>query len=116
MPPTVDPAHIYVLSFDPQALWLAHQLAPHWRCVLNVPEYAPNQVMGLTQAEIEFLWAIDVRIGRLSAALSGWAKDQGLRLFTYTCNGPRQVQKALHLGVDAILSDRPCWLTAYLGE
>jgi glycerophosphoryl diester phosphodiesterase len=105
---------IYILSFDPQVLRLAHRLAPQWRFVLNAPELSPLQAMLLPQEDIDRLWGIDVRIGRLTAPMTEWAKSRGLRVFTYTCNGPRQVQKALRLGVDAILSDRPGWLTQYL--
>jgi glycerophosphoryl diester phosphodiesterase len=108
------PDQIYILSFDPQVLRLAHQLAPQWRCVFNAPELSPQQAMLLPPEDIDRWWAIDVRIGRLTAAMTEWAKSRGLRVFTYTCNGPRQVQKALRLGVDAILSDRPDWLTHYL--
>lgn len=106
--------HIYILSFNTKVLRLAHCLAPQWRFVLNAPEFSPQQAMLLPPEDIDFLWAVDVRIGRLTPAMTEWAKSRGLRVFTYTCNGPRQVRKALRLGVDAILSDRPGWLTQYL--
>jgi len=39
-----------------------------------------------------------------------------LRIFTYTCNGPRQVKKAVRLGADAIITDRPGWLAGRLAN
>ncbi|RJQ65194.1 MAG: hypothetical protein C4519_28700 [Desulfobacteraceae bacterium] len=114
MPQSVPADHIFILSFDPRVLRLAHELAPQWRYVINAPEFSPHWVMALPPDQTAYLWAIDVRIGRLSPVLAGWAKARGLRVFTYTCNGPRQVHKALRLGVDAVLSDRPGWLTHFL--
>jgi glycerophosphoryl diester phosphodiesterase len=114
MPAGVPEANIHILSFDRQVLQLAHRLAPQWRCVLNLPEQDPEQIMALDPSVIDGLWAVDARIARLTPALVSWAKGRGLRVFTYTCNGPRQVHKALRLGVDALLTDRPRWLTDYL--
>jgi glycerophosphoryl diester phosphodiesterase len=114
IPAGIPETNIHILSFDLQVLQLVHHLAPQWRCVLNLPEQDPEQIMALDPSAIDGLWAVDGRIGRLSAALVGWAKTRGLRVFTYTCNGPRQVHKALGLGVDALLTDRPRWLTDYL--
>lgn len=116
MPAETRVDRIHILSFDLQVLHLAHRLAPQWRCVFNAPEINPQWVMAMPPEEINFLWAVDVRIGGLSAVLCEWARARGLRIFTYTCNGPRQVQKALRLKVDAILSDRPGWLTQYVDE
>jgi glycerophosphoryl diester phosphodiesterase len=110
MPRQVPADHIYILSFDPQVLQLAAETAPQWRYVLNVHELNPLRVLGLPPADIGRMYAIDVRIGRLSSLLVEWARDRGLRVFTYTCNGPRQVEKALRLKVDAIFTDRPGWL------
>ena len=116
LPHGTPPAHILVLCFDLAVLRLAHGLAPQWRYVYNVPGRQPETVMRLPDKEVDFLWAIDVPIGRLSRRLADWAADRNLRVCTYTCNTAAQVQKALGLGVDAILTDRPGWLTGYLGQ
>jgi glycerophosphoryl diester phosphodiesterase len=110
MPAHVPADHISILSFDPDVLRLVAHLAPQWRCVLNVPELNPLRVLDLPREDIDRLWAVDVRIGRLSAPLSEWARDRGLRVLTYTCNTPSQVEKALGLKVDGILTDRPGWI------
>ncbi|MBI5063724.1 MAG: hypothetical protein HZB87_09760 [Desulfatitalea sp.] len=114
VPAGVPADHIFVLSFDLQVLQLARHLAPRWRYVLNLPEENSEQVMTWPSAELEGLWALDGRIAAWTPDLVAWAKARGLRVFTYTCNGPRQVAKALGLGLDAILGDRPKWLTEYV--
>lgn len=114
LPAEVPADHIHVLSFDSQVLQLARRQAPQWRYVLNLPEREPEQVMAWPAAELEGLWALDGRIAAWTPDLAAWARARGLRLFTYTCNGPRQVAKALSLGLDAVLSDRPGWLTEYI--
>jgi glycerophosphoryl diester phosphodiesterase len=114
LPADVPSDHIHVLSFDVQVLQLGRRLAPQWRYVLNLPERDPEQVIAWPSAELEGLWALDGRIAALTPALVAWAQARGLRVFTYTCNGPRQVAKALRLGLDGILSDRPGWLTQYV--
>jgi glycerophosphoryl diester phosphodiesterase len=106
--------HVYVLSFDPHALQLAHRLAPQWQYVLNAPQRRPGQTMALAEEETDHLAGLCVEIGALKASLVDWGRSRGLRVLAYTCNGPRQVRKARRLGVDAIMTDRPGWLTHYL--
>ncbi len=105
---------IFVLSFDPQVLVTAHNLAPRLGYVLNLS----NNVQITTQVPppqiISHLWAICISISNLSAAITAWARANRLQVWTYTCNTPRQVNKALKLDADAILSDSPKWLTEYL--
>lgn len=103
---------ILILSFDPNVLIQAHQLDTGLRYVLNIPENEPMERVTQTR----HLWAFGVRIGKLSATLAQWTRHKNLKLFTYTCNGPRQIKKALQFGVDAIITDRPKWLTERLGQ
>lgn len=102
---------IMILSFDPQALAVAHRLAPNLKYVLNWTGKAPIQALDALPITPDQLWALDVNIGRLSNPLVHWARAHQLGLYTYTCNGPRQLKKALEMKVDAIISDRPGWLT-----
>ena len=103
---------IFILSFDTRVLALAHSLAPHLPKVLNVTGNEPD----ITGRETDHIWAIDAHIGHLSPALVHWARSRNLQVMTYTCNTPKQVAKAARLGIDAIISDRPGWLTEYLGR
>jgi glycerophosphoryl diester phosphodiesterase len=112
--PAVKPFkdHFLILSFDPHVLAQAYKMDPEVRYVLNLPEHwQPDKIPATNH-----LWAVDVRISKLSPALTHWAHQRRLKLFTYTCNGPRQVKKALDLGVDAIITDRPAWLAQHLGR
>lgn len=107
-------SNIYILSFDGDALQAAHEQAPQWRYVLNAGEAHAQMFDHPFSAQRSYLHAVDVRIDRLNAGIVQWARQHGLKVFTYTCNHSRQVRKALDLGVDAILTDRPGWLTGYL--
>ncbi|MDA8139611.1 MAG: glycerophosphodiester phosphodiesterase [Desulfobacteraceae bacterium] len=115
-PEAIPNAHIHVLSFDSEVLSLAHGLAPHWRYVLNVPEREAEKIMAWPEAWLNPLWGVDVRIDHWTPKLATWAKARGLKTFTYTCNTTRQVQKALGLNLDGIISDRPGWLNRYLAQ
>jgi glycerophosphoryl diester phosphodiesterase len=116
MPPAIPQSHIHVLSFDPEVLALAHQLASQWRYVLNVPEREAERIMAWPESLLGHLWAVDARIDRWSQKLAAWAKGRGFKTFTYTCNTSQQVQKALKLELDGIISDRPGWLCRYLAQ
>lgn len=103
---------ILILSFDPRVLDQASQSDGNLRYVLNLSKKSPMKTVTATQ----HLWGVGVRISKLSGRLAQWARQRNLRLLTYTCNGPRQVKKALQLGVDAIITDRPGWLCRHLGR
>jgi glycerophosphoryl diester phosphodiesterase len=107
---------ILILSFDPDVLAQAHDLAPEYRYVLNCSDGGPSCLRDLPAQLAGNLWAVDIRIGMLPAERAHWAADRTLRLMTYTCNNIPQVQKALALGVDAIISDRPLWLADHLAQ
>lgn len=103
----------FLLSFDNRVLEAAHQVAPEFRYVYNCPEQT-GLPLKLPSGADRYLWAVCVRVSRLTDSFVQRAKRRGLRIFTYTCNGPRQVRKAVRFNVDAVLSDRPGWLTRYL--
>ena len=103
---------LHLLSFDAEVLDLAHGLAPALRKVRNLAaKDIPTNI-----GDPHHLWAIDVPIQRLDPTIVQWARNRDLRIMTYTCNGPRQLAKAVRLDVDAIISDRPDWLTRQLGQ
>jgi glycerophosphoryl diester phosphodiesterase len=103
---------LFILSFDDRVLSIVHQLAPHLRTVRNLERHQSPEDLG----DCRHLWAIDVPIESLSPSVVQWARERRLRVMSYTCNGPPQVDKATRLGADAIISDRPGWLTGYLGR
>lgn len=101
-----------MLSFDPEVLTRAHRRDDRLRYVLNLPEKEP---LGL-EPETGHLWAVGIRISNLSEQLVQWARRRSLKVFSYTCNGPRQVGKALRAGADGIITDRPAWLIQHLNK
>lgn len=107
---------ILILSFDPDVLAQAHDLAPQYRYVLNSSDGDPGSLKDLPDSLLRNLWAVDLHIGKLTANWAHWAAGRALRLMTYTCNNTPQIQKALALGVDAIISDRPSWLAETLSQ
>ncbi|MBT8341224.1 MAG: hypothetical protein HKP58_00965 [Desulfatitalea sp.] len=114
--PRLLPERIFLLSFDAQALRLAHSLAPEWNYVLNIVDQQADAFAAWPTLALDHLYAVCVRIGKLTHELTRWARGRGLRCFTYTCNGPRQVTKAQAMQVDAILTDRPKWLSNRLAR
>lgn len=107
---------VYILSFDPHILATAHKLAPGLRYVLNLSDNDLLTALDPPPRLVRHLWAICLKINRLSSQKVTWARAHGLEVWTYTCNGPRQVNKALKLDADAILSDHPKWFTEYLNR
>ena len=107
---------IFVLSFDPDVLELAHTLAPEFRYVLNTSANDARELKDLPHSLTGNLWAVDININKLSNDWVQWVKRRKLHLMAYTCNNSRQVQKALDLGVEAIISDRPGWLAHFLRQ
>ena len=99
-----------ILSFDADVLARVNRLDADLKCVLNLPEKEPLA----PEPNTRHLWAVGVLISNLSDELVRWARRRNLRVFTYTCNGPRQVKKAVRTGADAIISDRPAWLFRHL--
>ncbi len=107
---------ILILSFDPDVLVQAHDLAPEFRYVLNSSAEGLSDLRDLPDSLLSNLWAVDIHIGKLTAGWAHWAADRALHLMTYTCNNTPQIKKALALGVDAIISDRPFWLADTLAR
>jgi glycerophosphoryl diester phosphodiesterase len=101
-----------MLSFDPEVLARAYRWDDGLRYVLNLPEKKP---LGL-EPETGHLWAVGIRISNLSEQMVQWARRRSLKVFSYTCNGPRQVGKALRAGVDGIITDKPAWLIQHLNK
>lgn len=102
---------LMILSFDARVLATAHAQAPDLRYVLNLSGKETMASLETLPITPDQLWAVDIHIGRLSLAHVQWARAHQIKVYTYTCNGPRQLSKALKLKVDAIISDRPGWLT-----
>jgi glycerophosphoryl diester phosphodiesterase len=105
---------IRILSFDPDVLTRTHQLAPGLKCVLNangIDDWCVRSGDLIDKrVSMEFLNALNLERKSLSPDIVKWAHNRGMEIFTYCCNTRPQVMRALDLGVDGILSDKPGWL------
>ena len=106
----------FILSFDPELLSRVLELAPHLRCVWNLPERLSEEAFSNARSFPSGLWGCCVRRNDLTRSLVQQAHDLGLRCLTYSCNTPRQVRKVWPLQPDAILTDRPGWLCGFISE
>ncbi len=105
---------VRILSFDPDVLRKAYQLAPGLKCVLNAdgPDAWCVRSGDLLDKRVsmDFLNALNLEKKSLSPDIVKWAHDRDMEVFTYCDNTRPQVERALALGVDGIMSDKPGWL------
>jgi glycerophosphoryl diester phosphodiesterase len=111
MVPRDHMAKIFILSFDRDALELAYDQAPQWKYVLNLSTPSVDD-----HRDTNHLTARCGPIAKLSPAFVEGVQQRGQLVMTWSCNTSRQVDKALDLGVNVIMTDRPGWVFEYLGE
>ncbi len=108
---------IRVLSFDPDVLARANRVAPQVKCVLNTDGTGswcvPHTDLLNNRVTMDYLCAICLDKKQLSAEAVAWAHKRGMEILTYCCNSRPQVERALNLGVDGIMSDKPGWLVEF---
>ncbi len=108
---------ICLLSFDPDVLAQVNRIAPQLKCVLNTDGKGAwcVSVVDLLGGRIalDFLSAVCLETKHLSAQVVAWAHTRGMAVYTYCCNTRPQVERALALGVDGIMSDKPGWLVQF---
>lgn len=98
---------ILVSSFDLDSLVYAHQCAPPFPLVLNLePEHGADFARDVL-AEWPFLHGLCVHIDTLDEAMAGVLRGRGKRIAVYTCNSDEEINRALVLGVDILVSDVP---------
>lgn len=98
---------IFASSFDLDSLLYAHQIAPHFLLVFNLePEHDVTfAIQALAQQP--FLHGLCVHISTLDAAMLAAVRQRGKFIAVYTCNTDEQIDCALRLGVDVLISDFP---------
>jgi glycerophosphoryl diester phosphodiesterase len=98
---------ILFLSFDLPSLAYAHELKPDWPYVLNTEEVRSAEDAHRALAAHGFLSALDLPIAHLDGSLTKAVHRTGRQLASYTCNSDADILRALALGVDWLISDRP---------
>jgi len=94
-------------SFNLASLIYAHQYRPDFPLVCN---FEPEQTLADAQrvlAEQPFLHGLCLPIENLDEAMTGLLRDHGKCIAVYTCNSDDEINRALNLGVDILISDLP---------
>jgi glycerophosphoryl diester phosphodiesterase len=98
---------IMVSSFNLDSLIYAHRIAPHFPLVFNLePEHTVNDARRALD-EQPFLHGLCVHISTLDADMMQVVRERGKRIAVYTCNSEEEIDRALMLGVDVLISDVP---------
>jgi glycerophosphoryl diester phosphodiesterase len=98
---------IIVSSFNLESLIYAHRFAPAFPLVLNLePEHNLNDARYALDAQ-PFLYGLCVHISTLDADMVGLLHERGKFIAVYTCDTEAEINRALVLGVDALISDVP---------
>jgi len=110
--------NLFILSFDPEVLKFAFKKAPNLKYVLNLDDsdQSPTSslsIITLPHSETDHLYALCVEEKYLSEKLVTYTHNLQKLVMTYTCNMTRQVEHALSMNADAIMSDKPGWLTDF---
>ncbi len=98
---------IRVSSFHLDSLVYAHQIAPDFPLIYNVePEQTIADVQRVV-TENPFLHGLCLPITTLNETIVRLLRDHQKCIAVYTCNSDAQINLALALGVDILISDVP---------
>ncbi len=102
---------IFILSFDPDILEMAFSVAPDLQYVQNLK--APFQSLSVLEKIAGMRSAFTLPMDRLDAAFIRRVHDMGKRFMTYPCNTPDEVDAALALDIDVVMSNDPAQTVSY---
>lgn len=98
---------ILVSSFNLDSLVYAHQYRPEFPLVYNLEDDQTLLDARRVLAEQSFLHGLCLPIKSLDEAFVKLLRDHGKSIAVYTCNSDAEINKALGLGVDILISDVP---------
>jgi glycerophosphoryl diester phosphodiesterase len=98
---------IMVSSFDLDSMVYAHQSAPGFPLVYNLETAQTYADVQRLLSEQSFLHGLCLPIKSLDEAMVKLLRDHGKCIAVYTCNSDSEINKALELGVDILISDVP---------
>ncbi len=103
----MEGGRIMVSSFNLGSLVYAHGIAPQCPLVFNLePEHDVDYARRMLD-EQPFLHGLCVHISTLDAAMMALVRGRGKRIAVYTCDTDEEIERALTLGVDVLISDLP---------
>lgn len=98
---------VLVSSFNLDSLVYAHRLRPDFPLVFNLePEHGAACAREVLDA-YPFLYGLCVHIATLNESMAGALRERGKHIAVYTCNSDEEIDRALDLGVDILISDVP---------
>lgn len=98
---------IIVSSFDRASLIHAHRCKPGFPLVYN---FEPQQKLAdaaRALSTLPFLHGLCVHVSTLDTAMVKLLRDHGKSITVYTCNTEQEINTALELSVDILISDFP---------
>lgn len=102
-----DGERILASSFDLDSLLYARHIAPQFPLVFNLEPEHDAAFAKRTLDEHAFLHGLCVHISTLDEAMMSVVRERGRSIAVYTCNTDEQIDRALRLGVDVLISDYP---------
>ncbi len=102
-----DGEQILISSFHLDSLIYAHLCAPNFPLIYNMePEQTLEDARRVLSGQT-FLHGFCVHISRLDSAMVELLRGHNKMIAVYTCNSADEIQQALNLQVDILISDVP---------
>jgi glycerophosphoryl diester phosphodiesterase len=105
--------NVFILSFNKEILEMGYRLSPRLRYVLNAG-FLPRFFGPFRENFFDPFHAVCVDIKVLTRPFVETLHRMGKKVFVYTCDTPRTVERAFRAGVDAIISNRPAWAAGHV--
>ncbi len=112
----VSDDRILASSFNLDSLVYAHRIDPAFPLVFNLEPEHDVDFARRTLTAHPFLHGLCVHISTLDVDMVGLVRERGKRIAVYTCNSEAEIDRALVLGVDVLISDVPQLALRMRGE
>ncbi len=103
--------NIWVLSFDPDALEIAHEAAPGLKFILNLETSKHSPADTANRRKIAYGYGL--HFDELDKSVVERVHNAGKIIMTYPCNTVDHVAAALEAGADFLLTDDPASVAPY---
>ena len=107
-------ANIYILSFDTDILNLGYNQDPELKYVLNVesPGFHPEPLGGA----MAYIYGCCLEQIHLTREIVSYFHHSNIKVMTYSCNNRKQIDHALSLRTDVVMTDNPKGVHGYFSE
>lgn len=102
---------VWILSFDSAILEAAARQAPELTYGQNLERDRP-ELRGLPAC----VTAVSLPFRKMTDRFAARCHERGLRVMTYSCNSPKQVEQAMRMGIDVIMTDDPGKVCPYIQQ